>query len=155
MSVSDETVPDSTNTPCEEVDESNNDWRETAPDSTTPLEEEGESNDEFLLETVSYLLGESFRRAVQRERTLEHIQFPITEVISAVIKRPPDEPTRYSPEVRKALNSTHDNRTADIVCAIMDDLDLNQPTVLRKLNHKHRIMTMWDTIRTLVDTVLN
>ena len=76
-------------------------------------------------------------------------------MITAVIKRPPDEPTRYSPEVRKALTSTHDNRTADIVCAIMDDLDLNQRTVLRKLNYKHRIMTMWVKIRTLVDTMLN
>ena len=45
--------------------------------------------------------------------------------------------------------------TADIVCAIMDDLDLNQRTVLRKLNYKHRIMTMWVKIRTLVDTMLN
>ena len=56
---------------------------------------------------------------------------------------------------RCVLTSTHDNRTADIVCGIMDGLDLNQRTVLRKLNYKHRLDKIWVNIKKLVDTVLN
>ena len=79
-----DTVPDSSNTPGEEVGESN-----IAPDSTNShFEEEGESSDDLLLETLSYLLGETFRKAMCRcnaENTLQHIQFPITDMIRAVI----------------------------------------------------------------------
>ena len=76
-------------------------------------------------------------------------------MINSIIKRPPDEPARYLPEVREVLNSTHDNRTADIVCKIMDGLDLNQRTVLRKLNDNEGIDRIFDNIKTLVDTILN
>ena len=100
-------------------------WETNQADRLTPgcntgwfstREEEGESNDDFLLETLSYLLGESFRRAVKHVKTLQHIQFPITEMIHAVIQLPPDESTLFSPELDKALDNTHDSIGQRILC---------------------------------------
>ena len=160
-----DTVPDSSNTPGEEVGESNKDWRETAPDSTNShFEEEGESSDDLLLETLSYLLGETFRKAMCRykylkfENTLEHIQFPITDMLRAAIQLPPDINYRdfcFSPEVEEVCRNTLDAQTTDTVDKIIRGFDLNQRTVLRKLNDNEGIARIFDNIKTLVDTILN
>ena len=154
-----DTAPDSPRTPGEEVGESNKDWRETAPDSTNShIEEEGESSDDLLLETLSYLLGETFRKAMCRckdENTLEHIQFPITDMIRAVIQLPTDVALSFSPKVGEVFDNTHDTMTANIVYEIITGLDHNQYTVLRKLNDNEGIARIFDNIKTLVDTILN
>ena len=158
-SASDETVPDSTNTPNEEVDESNSDWKETEPDSTnTPCEEEGESNNDFLLETLSYLLGETLEMIMRRKTTnLQRIHFTITEMLRATIQLPPEQSIRDSPEVCEMSNILHsiDDFTAGWVLEMMVELSHDQRTVMRKLNDNEGITRLSDNIKIFVDTLSN
>ena len=105
-SASHETVPDSSNTPYEEVDESNSDWKETVPDSTnTPCEEGGEFNNVLLLDSLAYLLGDTLEMAMRgRTTNIQRIHLTITEMLRTCIQLPPEQSIEDSPEVCEMSN---------------------------------------------------
>ena len=61
------------------------------PDSTcNHFEEKGESDNVFLLETLSHVLGELFTCVLPGNRQ-KCLDYPNEEMISALIKTPPED----------------------------------------------------------------
>ena len=117
------------------------------PDSTDiPSEEEnGESDGNFLLDTLSHVLGEIFKREMhsKKPRDLKYIYQPIGEMIQAISKLPPEQSINSSPELSKVLDNTpskipgtHFNlqKTASTVLEIYNECSFDQLTALRKLD---------------------
>ena len=142
-----DTVPDSTNIPCEE--------------------ENGESDDVFLLETLSHVLAEIFTREMHRKspNNLKYIDQPIGDMIQAISKLPPEQSINSSPELSKVLDNTpskikmgatHFNlqETASTVLEIYNECSSDQLTVLRKLDRKQLFMISGN-IQKLVQAITN
>ena len=143
---------------------------DTAPDSTCiPCEEEkGESDDVFLLETLSHVLGEIFTREMHMKRpiNLKYINQPIGEMIQAISKLPPEQSINSSPELSKVLDNTPPKinlggsfnfnlqETASTVLEIYNECSSDQLTVLRKLEWKQLSM-IGGNIQKLVQAITN
>ena len=142
---------------------------DTAPDSTCiPCEEEkGESDDVFLLETLSHVLGEIFTREMHRKspNNLKYIYQPIGEMIQAISKLPPEQSINSSPELSKVLDrtpskikmgNTHFNlqKTASTVLEIFNECSSDQLTALRNLDKKKLDMISGNIMK-LVEAITN
>ena len=143
---------------------------DTAPDSTCiPYEEEkGESDDVFLLDTLSHVLGEIFTREMHGKRpsNLKFIYQPIGEMIQAISKLPPEQSINSSPELSKVLDNTpskinmggkfHFNlrETASTVLEIYNECSSDQLTVLRKLD-RDQLFMIGGNIQKLVEAITN